>query len=95
VVSRTFNVIYDGLALFPSITSAHPAGAVVPIGRRMTRPRDIVLVDRNNEQRKCIAEAFDTTHQIFVLIRDVGAVAKSVLLKPGSVDFNLAVSHLG
>jgi hypothetical protein len=94
VVSRSFNVIYDGLALFPSITSAHPAGAVVPIGRRMTRPRGIVLIDRNNEERECVAEAFDTTHQIFVLIRDVGAVKKSVLLKPGSMDFTIAIGQL-
>jgi IrrE N-terminal-like domain len=94
VASRTFNTIYNGAALFPSVTSAHPVAAVVPIGRRMTRPREVVLVDRNNEQRECLAEAFDTKHQIFLLIRDIGPVRRSVLLKPGSRDFKAALARL-
>jgi hypothetical protein len=94
VVSRTFNTIYNGAALFPSVTSAHPIAAVVPIGRRMTRQREVVLIDRNNEQRECIAEAFDTKHQIFLLIRDIGPVRKSVLLKPGSNDFKVVIERL-
>ena len=41
-----------------------------------------------------IAEAFDTTHQIFLLIRDIGPVTRSVLVTPGSADPRVALARL-
>ena len=94
IVSKTFHTIFDGAALFGTITEAHPVAPVIPFGRRMTRSRGLVLTDRNKDQRNCRAEAFDTKHQIFLLIRDAGPVKTSVLITPGSVDFSVAQQRL-
>jgi hypothetical protein len=62
-------------------------GHLVPVGRRMTKRREITLVDRNGDQRICSAEAFSSTYQVFLLIRDEGLRSKSgiVLLSPRKV----------
>ena len=43
------------------ITLDHALGSVLPIGRKMTKPRSMSLVDRNGTKHECVAEAFDTT----------------------------------
>ncbi|HKC63264.1 MAG TPA: ImmA/IrrE family metallo-endopeptidase [Pyrinomonadaceae bacterium] len=83
VTSRSFHAIYDSVSLFSVITASHPLGPVVPVaGKRMTFTKEIVLVDRNRDDRVCIGEAFDTKHQILVLIRDVGQRTKSGVVVP-------------
>lgn len=73
VVSKSFATIFDGIELCASVSGDHPLVPVVPInGRRMTFGREILLRDRNGDERVCTAEAFNTTHQVLVLIRDVG-----------------------
>jgi len=46
---------------------------------RMTFDHEIVLTDRNKDERICTAEAVDTTHQTLMLIRDVGVRAGVII----------------
>ncbi len=47
-------------------------GAMIPIGaRKMSRPRQILLQDREGLIHECIAEAFTQSHQVFVLIHSL------------------------
>lgn len=46
-------------------------GPVIP-RKRMTFDHEIVLTDRNKDERICIAEAFDTRHNTLILIKDIG-----------------------
>lgn len=79
VMSKSFEKIYDGKALCLPVTAAHRLGSAVPLqGKRMRAEREIVLIDRNKDERICLAEAFNNMHQILILIRDVG-------LRPGIV----------
>ena len=48
----------------------------------MTFGREIVLIDRNLGERLCVAEAFNTTHQTLVLIRDAGRRTRSGIVLP-------------
>jgi hypothetical protein len=50
------------------ITVNHPLGHILPIGRRMTRPTIISMTDLNGEAHECIAEAFDTTFNVLILV---------------------------
>lgn len=50
------------------ISASHVLARIVPIGRKMTRPTPLSIQDRNGVSRKCIAEAFDTTHNILILV---------------------------
>jgi Zn-dependent peptidase ImmA (M78 family) len=85
IVSKSFNAQYDGAKLFPVITQDHPIAPAVPRnGRRMAGPRDVVLLDRNGDRRVCTAEAFDTKHQILVLLRDVGPLRTGLLIPRAS-----------
>jgi hypothetical protein len=83
VMSKSFEKLFDGKVLASTVTDAHPLGPVVPVnGKRMSFDREIVLIDRNREERICMAEAFNTTHQILILIRDVGLKKKSGIVVP-------------
>lgn len=81
VMSRSFEQIYDGKILCKTVTPSHPLGPVVP-SNRMTFNREIVLIDRNNDERICVAEALYTTHQTLILIRDVGPRTRSGIVMP-------------
>jgi len=83
VMSKSFEKIFDGKVLASPVTDAHPLGPVVPVnGKRMSFDREIVLTDRNHDERICTAEAFDTKHQVLILIRDIGLKKKSSIVVP-------------
>jgi hypothetical protein len=73
-----------GLPNDPMITLSHPLGPVLPVGRKMTRPRTLSIKDRNGVPHECLAEAFDTTHNVIVLLYPVQALGKqTIILPPG------------
>ena len=67
------------------ITLDHFLGEVLPIHRKMTRPRSIAILDRNSQRHECVVEAFDTTFNVVILLYPVKALTASTLvLPPGS-----------
>ncbi len=65
------------------ITLDHALGPVLPIGRKMTSPRTLSLTDRNGVGHECVAEAFDTTHNVIILLYPVSALGKPTIMLPG------------
>lgn len=65
------------------ITPTHALASLVPIGRRMSAPRDFVFADRNGQRHVCIGEAFDTKHNILLLIYPQASLPTSIFL-PGA-----------
>jgi Zn-dependent peptidase ImmA (M78 family) len=61
------------------ITREHSLGRVLPIGRKMSRPTTVSITDRNGHAHECIAEAFDTTHNVLILVSPVKALTKAIL----------------
>ena len=57
------------------ITLNHSLGRVLPVGRRMTRPTTISITDRNGQAHECIAEAFDTTFNVLILVYPIKALS--------------------
>jgi hypothetical protein len=83
VASRSFQTIYDPNILCATVNDSHPLGSVVPLnGKRMSFDREIALLDRNSDPRICIAEAFNTMHQILILLRDVGRRTRTGIVLP-------------
>lgn len=83
VMSKSFETIYDGKILCSAVTASHPLVPVVQAtGKRMTFDREIILIDRNQDERLCIAEAFNTTHQTLILIRDAGTRVRTGIVVP-------------
>lgn len=82
-VSSTFGAMF-GLPLADAIVPGHPIAPLLPIGRKMTRPTNFVLSDRNGLRHECVGEAFDTSYNVLVLIYPVKALATSVLLMPAA-----------
>jgi len=80
IVSKTFHLNFDHAAFGSVIGHRHLLGHMAPVGRRMTARRDIKLKDRNGAVRQCSAEAFDTKHQIFILIQDHGLAPSKIIL---------------
>jgi len=86
VMSKSFQTFYDGRILAQTVTDSHPLSGVIPTpGKRMSFDREVTLIDRNNDARICKAEAFDTKHQVLVLLRDVGPRTKAGILVPRAV----------
>ncbi len=85
VMNKSFEKIYDGKGLTTTVTGSHVLGPVIP-RRRMTFDHEIVLTDRNSDERTCIAEAFDTGHNTLILIKDVGIRRRSGVIVP-AVNF--------
>lgn len=63
-----------------AITLVHSLGRVLPINRKMMPPTTISITDRNGQAHECIAEAFDTTFNILLLVYPVKALSRSILL---------------
>ncbi len=70
-----------GVPTDTAITSHHHLGPILPIGRKMTRPTTLAITDRNGAAHDCIAEAFDTTYNILILLYPVKALTTSVLIR--------------
>ena len=64
------------------ITLDHALGPILPIGRKMTKPRVVIFDDRNGVSHECLAEAFDTTYNVVLFMYPTKALAKPVILKP-------------
>jgi len=71
-----------GLPLDTVVTADHHLGPIVPIGRRMTRPTTLSLLDKNGIARECIAEAFDTTYNVLILLYPVKALTGTTIIMP-------------
>jgi hypothetical protein len=65
------------------ITLDHALGPVLPIGRKMTSPRTLSLTDRNGVAHECVAEAFDTTRNVIILLYPASALGKPTIIVPG------------
>lgn len=84
VASRSFSLVHDISAFNYPVSSLHPLAAALPRpGKRMAAERELILIDRNGDRRLCITEAFDTRHQVLILVRDAGAITRSSILMPG------------
>jgi hypothetical protein len=62
------------------ITPDHYLGPIVPIGRKMTRPTTISVFDLNGTAHECVAEAFDTTFNVLILLYPVKALTATTLI---------------
>ena len=62
------------------ITLDHSLGRALPVGRRMTGARTISITDRNGQAHECIAEAFDTTFNVLILVYTTKALARTTFI---------------
>ena len=87
VVSKSFETIFGAMVLKSTVTDDHPLYSVVPAsGKRMSFDRKVVLTDRNCDERICKAEAFNTKHQVLILIRDSGLRKRCSIVVPASIN---------
>ena len=57
-------------------------GGLLPIGRKMTKPTLLIYNDRNGEKHECLGEAFDTKHNVLLLIYPIKALTGSMIALP-------------
>jgi hypothetical protein len=62
------------------ITRYHSLGRVLPVGRRMTRATSISITDWNGQAHECLAEAFDTTFNVLILVYPVRALTTKTFI---------------
>ena len=67
-----------------AITPDHPLWPVIPVHRRMTRPVPVIISDLNGQQHECLAEAFNTTYNILILLYPVSELTATTVLIPAT-----------
>ena len=68
-----------------AVTPDHSLWPVLPIGRKMTWPVSLSITDTNGTPHECVAEAFDTTHNILVLLYPKKTLTTTtVILQPSA-----------
>ena len=60
------------------ITRRHSLGRVLPIGRKMTKATSVSMTDLNGQAHECLAEAFDTTFNVLILVYPKNALTTNV-----------------
>jgi hypothetical protein len=84
VASPSFRIKFD-LEWPACFTPGDEIGAMVPPGqRRMSNARMITLIDRNGVRHECLAEAFKTPYQVFVLIHAAHTLTSTTIILPAS-----------
>ncbi|UXH79047.1 ImmA/IrrE family metallo-endopeptidase [Roseateles amylovorans] len=68
------------------IASDEALGQLLPIGRKMTKPTPLAYRDRNGDVHECLGEAFDTKHNILILIYPTKELAGSMLVLPSHLQ---------
>ncbi len=58
----------------------HALSRLLPIGRKMTRPTPLVYRDINGLDHECLGEAFDTKHNVLLLIYPIKALTSTTIL---------------
>lgn len=71
-----------GIPRSDRIDMSHPLAGLLPIGRKMTKPTPLVYSDRNGFRHECLGEAFDTTHNVLILIYPTQALSSSIIAVP-------------
>lgn len=69
-----------------AITLDHALGPVLPIGRKMTKPTSLSITDKNGVEHECVAEAFNTTWNIFILLFPVRALTATTVIMPSTAN---------
>lgn len=65
------------------ITLDHFLGPMIPrFGRRMVKPTSLGMTDLNGDLQDCVAEAFDTKHNILILLYPVKALTSTAVVLP-------------
>lgn len=82
VPSSEFDRVFGNQGWPKQFTSNDCIGALIPIGKKMTFPREMPLTDRNGTTHQCLAEGFSTPHHVFVLIHAVSALTAHSIVLP-------------
>jgi len=82
VNEATSSLTRAGIPTAERIDVGHALGDLLPIGRKMTRPTQLVYRDRNGDIHECLGEAFDTTHNVLLLIYPTKALTGSIIALP-------------
>ena len=69
-----------------ALTPGHPLWPVIPIGRKMTRPVPLTISDLDGQRHDCLAEAFDTTYNILILLYPETALTATKVVRPPSTN---------
>ena len=70
-----------------AVTSDHFLWPVIPIQGRMVWPMSLSITDKNGEAHECVAEAFDTTYNVLILLYPKKALtAKTIIPSPRPIS---------
>jgi hypothetical protein len=83
VVSAPWAEMVGSFSLPESLSPSHPLWALIPMGgKRMSRPRQIAIQNGAGDRFDCVAEAFQTPYNTFILVQAVDTL-RTMVVVPG------------
>jgi hypothetical protein len=83
VVSASWTEVVGPMVLPEVLSPSHPLWPLIPMnGRRMSRPRQIAIQNGAGDRFECIAEAFQTPFNTFILMQAVDTL-RTIVVVPG------------
>ena len=79
-----------GTPAVEAVTPDHLLWPVIPRPRKMTGPVPLIVSDLNGQEHECLAEAFNTTYNILILLYPVTALTTARVLTPTSTNSTVA-----
>ena len=76
------------------VTPDHLLWPIIPIGRKMTRPVSLSISDLNGQRHECLAEAFKTNYNIFILLYPTTALTATTVPIPPSANSTVLTTPL-
>lgn len=73
-----------GTPRIQEIRADGPLGRLLPIMQKFAGPAQLRLADRNGDIHECVGEAFNTTHNVILLIYTLQALQGPVIAVPAS-----------
>ncbi len=70
-----------------TIMQNHCLWPIIPIGRKLTKAVPLTIADLNGQRHECLAEAFDTTYNILILLYPVAALSATTVHIATSSNF--------
>jgi hypothetical protein len=81
ITSDSFIEQFGEISWPEKFTPDDEIGMMVPFGgRRMSKPREIGIINQNGDLCDCIAEAFTNTYQVFILICSYKTITRKIIL---------------
>src|SRR6185295_12062922 len=95
ITSQSWAEAVGSIAWPDALLPSHPLWDVIPAGsRKMSSPRQVMVRGQDGARHKCVAEAFKTPYNTFILIQASSTLVSRIVIPSSSIAVKALTSRL-